>query len=177
MSDAKDKIIEHERMQAALEYVETCCLFGHPMVTFDDVPGDCWVCRYGDPDFDRRAAGFDAAQIEADREWFANRRLGDLLNHYGVTVSGYVYILKAGDYYKIGRSKTPDERIKTLQIQLPFPVSIVGIIPCTDEILAEKMLHRRYADKRVNGEWFKLRESEAECAAMTPLIIGEEEMY
>lgn len=69
---------------------------------------------------------------------------------------GYVYVLEAGGYYKIGRTRAPDSRIKQLRIQLPFPVEVVCVIPSDDYIRLEDELHERFADKRANGEWFSL---------------------
>lgn len=73
---------------------------------------------------------------------------------------GCVYVLKSGNYYKIGRSRQPDKRIKTLKIQLPFPVEVFALIPCERCIDSEMALHELFGDKRVNGEWFHLSPNE-----------------
>lgn len=75
---------------------------------------------------------------------------------------GYIYLLKSGDLYKIGRTDNPSDRIKTLKIQLPFPVSVYVVkkVSCSYEM--EKFLHTSLADFRVNGEWFKLNDWVAE---------------
>lgn len=75
------------------------------------------------------------------------------------TPDGYLYVLRAGDYYKIGRSKTPTERIKQLKIQLPFPVEVVYLFPCEDMVAVEGWYHWLFADQRVNGEWFLLHDA------------------
>lgn len=84
--------------------------------------------------------------------------LGDLLKsierYAQAYPDGYVYVLKAGDYFKIGRAKDPYERIKTLKIQLPFPVEIYNVFPCEDYCLTERHMHHFYKKNRVNGEWF-----------------------
>lgn len=72
------------------------------------------------------------------------------------TPDGYVYVLRAGDYYKIGRAKDADSRIRQLKIQLPFPVEVAYLFPCEDYVATEAFYHRLYADVRVNGEWFLL---------------------
>jgi hypothetical protein len=76
--------------------------------------------------------------------------------HRTLKPDGYIYILKAGGYYKLGRSKKPDRRIKALSIQLPFPVEVVCVIPCEDHVAAEQWFHWLYSDRRANGEWFVL---------------------
>lgn len=75
---------------------------------------------------------------------------------------GYVYILGAPDYYKIGRAKDVDARARQLAIQLPWAVDIVHAIPCEDYATAERALHRRFADRRANGEWFLLGAGDVE---------------
>lgn len=69
---------------------------------------------------------------------------------------GYVYVLSAGPYVKVGRTKTPDRRIKTLKIQLPFAVELEAVIPCENHVLAEQYLHHFMRRERANGEWFDL---------------------
>lgn len=69
---------------------------------------------------------------------------------------GYVYLLTAGPYTKIGRSESPDNRIETLKIQLPFPVEVAAVFPCSNHAAVEKALHTEFSDYRANGEWFQL---------------------
>jgi hypothetical protein len=70
---------------------------------------------------------------------------------------GYVYLLQSDTgHYKIGRAKTPDKRIKTFGIKLPFKVEYLAVIKTPDMIALEKQLHERYEQKRINGEWFDL---------------------
>lgn len=79
---------------------------------------------------------------------------------------GYIYLLRSmSGYYKIGRSKNPDNRIKTFSVKLPFEVEYVVVIPSDDMIEFEKSWHDWFADKRVNGEWFSLTNDDAEFMA------------
>lgn len=71
-------------------------------------------------------------------------------------VDGYVYVLEGGGFCKIGRTVDVDTRVEQLKIQLPFEVSLVHYIPCSDYVAAEKRLHEELGEYRVNGEWFKL---------------------
>lgn len=73
------------------------------------------------------------------------------------TMPGFVYLIQSPTTaYKIGRTKNPRNRMKTFGIQLPFEVEYVCLIETNDMIGLEKELHERYANKRVNGEWFEL---------------------
>lgn len=69
---------------------------------------------------------------------------------------GYVYLLKSGKYYKIGRSKAPGRREYELAIRLPEPVVTVHTIKTDDPIGIERYWHQRFSDCRKNGEWFEL---------------------
>ena len=69
---------------------------------------------------------------------------------------GFVYILEAVPYYKIGRTVNPSSRIKTIDLQMPFPVTVYGFIPSYNAAIAEAELHRAFDPWRANGEWFSL---------------------
>lgn len=73
---------------------------------------------------------------------------------------GHIYVLRAGEFYKIGRTRQLDSRIKALSIQLPFPVEVVHTFPSDDHVEVEQWIHDLFADKRANGEWFRLSEED-----------------
>lgn len=73
---------------------------------------------------------------------------------------GYIYLLGAPGFYKIGRAKRPDDRVKQLKIQLSWEVEVEHLIPCENYVAAERVLHERFADQRANGEWFALSDSD-----------------
>lgn len=75
--------------------------------------------------------------------------------------AGYVYLLKSPTTnYKIGRTKNPDDRLRTFTVKLPFEVEYDHLIKCSDMYRAEAILHGRFNRKRVNGEWFNLTDAE-----------------
>ncbi len=69
---------------------------------------------------------------------------------------GYVYLLEGGGHYKIGRAKNPHNRSETIGTQLPYPVTLIHVVECADYEDYERSLHRRFAEKRLHGEWFDL---------------------
>lgn len=75
--------------------------------------------------------------------------------------AGYVYVIQHDGLHKIGRTKNPDRRIeKELQPRLPREVTVVHIIKAENMFELESALHDRFADKRLNGEWFELDEGD-----------------
>lgn len=75
---------------------------------------------------------------------------------------GFVYLMKSGKHYKIGRSNDADRRAYELRLQLPEKVEIIHRIKTDDPIGIEEYWHKRFKDKRKNGEWFELTKQDIE---------------
>ncbi len=73
---------------------------------------------------------------------------------------GYIYIIQGGGFYKIGCTNDVKERINTFAPKLPFETEIIFTIKVNDKYDAENFLHTRFANKRMNGEWFTLDEDD-----------------
>jgi hypothetical protein len=62
----------------------------------------------------------------------------------------FVYIIKCGDYVKIGKSMNPELRKNTLQNATPFPLEILFYSPR----FIEEDLHKKFAKYHHSNEWF-----------------------
>ncbi len=71
-------------------------------------------------------------------------------------VTGFVYLLKSGNHYKIGRSNSTGRRAYEVALQMPERVETIHEIGTDDPEGMETYWHRRFAARRVNGEWFTL---------------------
>jgi hypothetical protein len=93
----------------------------------------------------------------------AKRSKGKRSRKPGVNTAGFVYVLKSPlGAFKIGRTKSPDKRLKRIEVKMPFEVELVTLVQTDDMYELEISLHERFAGKHVNGEWFALEPEDIE---------------
>ena len=69
---------------------------------------------------------------------------------------GFVYLMKSGRHFKIGRSNCAERREFELRILLPERLELVHKIKTDDPVGIERYWHERFKGNRTRGEWFDL---------------------
>ena len=79
-------------------------------------------------------------------------------------MKGYVYMLRSGRRYKIGKSTDPSRRYREVRSELPEETHQVHTIPTDDPAGIESYWHERFRAKRVrNTEFFELKASDVQA--------------
>ena len=96
----------------------------------------------------------DVCSMLADR--VSTMRRANEAKTKGAVPTGYVYLMKSGRHYKIGKTNAVGRRERELAIQIPVPPKTIHWIETDDPTGVETYWQRRFSDKRGTGEWFEL---------------------
>lgn len=91
-------------------------------------------------------------------------------------MSGFVYVVRSGKFFKIGfTNQSIEKRISTLQTGSPSPKILVLHFEAENPSILEKELHGKFKNKRIDGEWFALADSDIdELSDMKGSIINQD---
>ena len=89
-------------------------------------------------------------------EEYANAHRPEPSESATVGRDGFVYLIKSGRFFKIGKTNAPGRREYELDIQLPESVKTIHVIRTDDPGGIEAYWHKRFEAKRKKGEWFEL---------------------
>ncbi len=85
--------------------------------------------------------------------------------HVAKGEEGYIYLLgiEGHKVYKIGFSKEPKARLRSLKSQLSLPLYIVAVIYYSDHIRSRELEWQAYYDTyHLAGEWYALPDDSVE---------------
>ena len=111
-------------------------------------------------------------QVFWDGDW---KKMSDISSNYldrydWREKSGYVYVFRMNEYYKIGMSIDPEKRRRALKnMHSPCEIETVMTIRTDHMSILERELHDLFADKRANGEWFALDDGDIQYLEETYL--------
>lgn len=153
-----DKVVEAARHYGRIPTIMELRMYGRQR---DDFPNEKTIHQH---------FGSKAKLLRNLRSWVINKpEFTDISDMLGPEAAdekapalkeGLVYLIKSGTHYKIGRSDELERRVKEIRIALPEAASLVHSIRTDDPAGIEAYWHRRFADRRANGEWFKLRNAD-----------------
>jgi len=87
-------------------------------------------------------------------------------------MSGWVYLIQAGEHTKIGIATNVQARMAALQTGHPQTLELRGTFECADPRRVEMELHELFRPKHVRGEWFALTDADItqalNCLKSTP---------
>jgi hypothetical protein len=109
-------------------------------------------------EFCRSRNGFEDVASLCDAYSAADQEVADAEGLGAQESVGYVYLIRHGSRreYKIGRTNNSLRREGEVAIELPELISPIHVIQTDDPAGVESYWHRRFAEKRLNGEWFAL---------------------
>lgn len=97
-------------------------------------------------------------QIESTRQM--TERLQNQTSRKKRKKPGFVYIVQAGNHYKIGRTANLRQRLAELARYPPFDLTTVHVIETDNPKLVEGWLHHLYRHKHYRGEWYTLDQTD-----------------
>lgn len=93
-------------------------------------------------------------------------RLAAQLRHCDRQVRGdsepfvaFVYMIRAGEYIKIGVARDVEKRLQSMQTGCPFVIEVLHAWPCANPYRFERHLHWKLRAYRTRGEWFTVPQS------------------
>lgn len=86
-----------------------------------------------------------------------------------------VYVIRCGDFYKIGSTSDLNQRLFGLQNGTPYDLEVIHLIYTLKNGYLEAWLHKHFATQKHRGEWYRLSSEDIEWikTAQLPYIIPQ----
>jgi len=108
-------------------------------------------------------------------QWFREYKKGEVRNSFYENYiwqkssvndnEGYVYLIKCGEYHKIGRSSIKYflKRMSAYKTHNPYETILVRYVKVADQNLFEKILHLTFSCFLHRGEWYEFTDGSLEA--------------
>lgn len=93
-------------------------------------------------------------------ESYYTNEISNISDDSYINREGFIYLIKADEYVKIGIADDIKIRLKQIQGTCPLRLEIINFWKISNPSYYENLLHKQYKQYRVHGEWFKLPEEE-----------------
>jgi len=114
------------------------------------------VLRYALDDlFSEHFPGMDDYQYGSTTGFANNKKPGGYKE-----IPGFVYVIQSEFGYKIGKTVNLKSRTRLFEVKLPFKIELVHYAWFDNYSKAEREFHDMYAEKRLEGEWFSLTDTD-----------------
>lgn len=106
---------------------------------------------------------FQKPPIGASPRFVSQQATGSRLAVFVLGVPmGFIYLIRSGDFHKIGIATDMDARLSSLQTGNPHSLEVILCFEFDDPRPVEKKLHGEFASRSHTGEWFSLDNSDVE---------------
>lgn len=87
-----------------------------------------------------------------------------------------LYLIECQGFYKIGVAYDVSHRLAELGIGNPFELVVLAVYGYSNAQAVEAVLHQKFSQQRIRGEWFSLNENDIAKFRMLCVELGGEAM-
>jgi len=104
---------------------------------------------------------FETRQSPTNKKGFCkNTQKNNFKNGKLPIKTGYIYVIKSQDNYKIGVTNNIKTRTKKYITESPHKIKVIISAKANDYLNKERFLHNYFKESRIRGEWFSLTEQD-----------------
>ena len=81
-----------------------------------------------------------------------------------------VYLIDDGEFVKIGVAQNLEKRLNDIQVSNPRKIHVIAYTKFKNAYKIESILHKKFKDKNVSGEWFDILDEIKEIKSVDELL-------